>query len=161
MPRPYRKPKVRTLTSGLASGVVGDRSVTSVGAILRHGSRIQQRVRTLRANPTPAEKQLRHILNRLYAGKLRGKFICQWGFRGWVLDFYFPEQRLGIEVDGGYHLDPKQRVLDAAKTKGCEESGITIVRLTNREVTGPESVILDRLKAGWIRAAQRARSSRG
>jgi very-short-patch-repair endonuclease len=57
--------------------------------------------RELRKKQTDAEKKLWEILrNRQLA---RVKFKRQFPVGSYILDFYSPEYRLGIEADGGQH----------------------------------------------------------
>jgi len=57
-----------------------------------------------REHPTRAERALAAILNEVNGGALEGRFRREWVCGGrWIVDFYFPEVRLPIEVDGGYH----------------------------------------------------------
>ena len=57
-----------------------------------------------RADPTRAEAELQRILNSLNGGVLRGKFKREHVVSGkWIVDFFFPEVRLAIEVDGSVH----------------------------------------------------------
>ncbi len=56
---------------------------------------------TLRNSPTPAESDL---WQQLKGKKLMGKkFRRQHSFGDFILDFYFPEARLAIELDGAPH----------------------------------------------------------
>ena len=75
------------------------------------------------------------MLRRVANGVLIGKFRTEWAICGkWILDFYFPEYRLAIEIDGGYHDEPEQKEKDKAKSADCEKLEITLFRLTNHEV---------------------------
>ena len=59
--------------------------------------------RRLRKNATDAERKLWSILqSRRMAGL---KFFRQYSVGSYILDFYCPERRLAIEVDGGQHAD--------------------------------------------------------
>jgi very-short-patch-repair endonuclease len=62
---------------------------------------------------------------------------------GFVLDFYCPEVRLGIEVDGGVHL--KRKDYDELRQEAIESKGITIIRITNRELLNRKRSILGKL----------------
>lgn len=35
----------------------------------------------------------------------------------YIVDFYLPKSNIVIEVDGGYHLDPKQKIADSKREK--------------------------------------------
>jgi very-short-patch-repair endonuclease len=86
--------------------------------------------RTLRQAPTAAEKKvwrwLRHRQLR------RFKFRRQHPVGPYVLDFYCPELRLCIEVDGAVH--DYRYAKDVVRTQFLEELGITVLRLTNEYV---------------------------
>ena len=103
-------------------------------------------------------RQLRHALTETEArlwSSLRGHRLGGHRFRrqhpvgSYVLDFYCPAARLGIEVDGPDHLDREDR--DEARSKWLEGQGIEVIRFWNHEVSGElEAVlqaILDRVEA--------------
>jgi len=86
--------------------------------------------RKLRKQPTMAEERLWWILrNRLMLGF---KFRRQYVFKGFILDFYCPQARLGIELDGGVHA--KQQGYDQARQELIEDHGIKILRFKNNEL---------------------------
>jgi len=101
--------------------------------------------------PTPAEEALAQILTRAGGGRLRRKFVRQWAFGGrWILDFYFPDERIGIEVDGVSHHSAERRRRDAQKARAREKRGIVLVRMTNAQVLfGSQKMLLDKLRAPW------------
>jgi very-short-patch-repair endonuclease len=52
--------------------------------------------------------------------------------RFYIVDFYLPKYNIGIEVDGKYHEDRKQKSADKKRTRMLKASGIReIVRFTN------------------------------
>ena len=52
-----------------------------------------------------------------------------------IVDFYLPEQRLVVEIDGEYH----NREKDLKRDKDLQESeGVRILRLTNAQVVSGE-----------------------
>ncbi len=105
----------------------------------RYGSRTQRFAEENRKKPTEAEARFEEVLEQLDGGRLRGRFICQWPFGGkWILDAYIPELRLGFEVDGGCHNEPDQKERDRLKARDCADFGITLIRVTNEEVTGKD-----------------------
>jgi very-short-patch-repair endonuclease len=61
------------------------------------------------------------------------------------LDFYVPEVRLVIEVDGGVHDD--RRTEDAERTDALARFGATTLRLTNEEVLRDLARVLARIDA--------------
>ena len=50
-----------------------------------------------------------------------------------MIDFYSPELKLAIELDGGIHNEPNQKIYDAERQKYLEAVGITFLRFTNEE----------------------------
>ena len=157
MPGSYRNPRWKPMGSGFPSAVTGDRSATSVG-MPRQRSRIQIFAERLKRNPTPAEREFARILNTVDGGKLRDTFTCQRRVaRKWILDVFFFKQCLGIEIDGGYHNDAKQRCVDTLKARACEEAGVTLIRITNDEVFGDREILLKKVREGLLRALLRGK----
>ena len=88
--------------------------------------------RRLRKDATDAERQLWRILrNRQMAGL---KFLRQYGIGSYILDFYCPEQRLAIEVDGGQHADVLGQEHDAKRDRYLRELNIRMIRFWNNDV---------------------------
>jgi very-short-patch-repair endonuclease len=113
-----------------------------------------------REHPTRAERALAAILAELNEGALDGRFRREWVCSDhWILDFYFPEVRLGIEVDGGYHRSTVQRGRDLLKASELESAGITLLRLTNEEVLGDRTRLLDKLRHAWRKARRNSRAN--
>lgn len=90
---------------------------------------LRQRLRT---HGTPAEAALWRHLHRRGLGGLR--FRRQLGAGPYVLDFYCPEARLAVELDGAVHDDPPRRAADDARTANLAVAGIRVIRFENREV---------------------------
>jgi very-short-patch-repair endonuclease len=85
----------------------------------------------LRNNPTLAEARLWYFLR---GGKVGAKFRRQYGVGDYVLDFYSPELRLAIEVDGDSHFSVEGQEHDSVRAEFLETRGIQVIRFTNREV---------------------------
>ena len=113
-----------------------------------------------RLAPTAAEAALEALLNELGEGALRGEFKREWPFRGWYLDFYFPAIGLAIEVDGGYHRLQARWREDQLKERALEGAGLTLLRLTNREVLHDRERVVRRLREAWRTALLRQRGAR-
>ncbi|MDE0059297.1 MAG: DUF559 domain-containing protein [Defluviicoccus sp.] len=107
-------------------------------------------------SPTPAEAELRRLSNRLNGGILSGRFKREHVISGrWIVDFFFPEIRLAIEVDGSIHLTDDQIERDRLKEADCSRLDITMLRLTNREIYGDRGALIRKLRGGWRRALDR------
>jgi len=100
-----------------------------------------ERRRYLRKRMTEAEKILwKKIRNR----RIGNKFKRQFGVGKYIIDFYCPELKLAIELDGGDHYEEKNIKRDLLRTEYLKKFGIKVKRYTNLEVKNNlESVILD------------------
>ncbi|MFH1683877.1 MAG: endonuclease domain-containing protein [Candidatus Margulisiibacteriota bacterium] len=80
--------------------------------------------RELRQRSTKAEQFLWQYLRdrRLFNKKFRRQHV----FEGYVLDFYCPEDRLAIELDGPVHL--KQKGYDEVRQDVIEDAGLEVLR---------------------------------
>ena len=147
----------KKIVRGIPFTVIGDPPL-SLFSIIR-GSPTQRIAITRRKEYTHAEKRLEEILKSLNNGVLKGKFHRQWTFGGkWILDFFFYENRLGIEIDGCYHQSEKQRTKDKEKEEACYKFEITLIRLTNKEVSGDENILINKLRDGWRKANQKKKN---
>jgi very-short-patch-repair endonuclease len=75
------------------------------------------------------------LWSRLKNKQIEGfRFRRQFSVGAFVLDFYCPEKRLAIEVDGGGHFIEEAREYDASRQSFIEEYGIRFLRFTNADV---------------------------
>ena len=86
----------------------------------------------LRKNQTPTE----HIMwKHLRKKQLNGfRFRQQHGFGPYILDFYCPELRLCIEIDGKIHDTPKNQQKDKERTRFLNQNRIDVLRFRNEEI---------------------------
>ncbi|MDP2913153.1 MAG: endonuclease domain-containing protein [Candidatus Omnitrophota bacterium] len=91
-----------------------------------------EKSRRLRENQTDSERKLWSILRnrQLYGVKFRRQFP----FGRYIIDFYSPEHKFGIEADGGQHYDAKSVTQDEARTKTLAKYGIRIMRFSDSDV---------------------------
>jgi very-short-patch-repair endonuclease len=101
--------------------------------------------RRLRRETTPAESALWAALRDRRLGGL--KFRRQHAVETMVLDFFCPELRLVVEIDGGIHDEPEQVERDAERTERLAAHGYRVLRLRNEDVIADESIALDRILA--------------
>jgi very-short-patch-repair endonuclease len=86
--------------------------------------------RHLRQNLTPAERTLWQALKNC---QLNGfKFRCQHPVGPFIVDFYCPQCRLVVELDGEIH--DQQVDYDTARTKQLNRFGYRVVRFHNQAV---------------------------
>ncbi len=95
----------------------------------------KERRRELRANSTRAEDVLWELLRDRKLENI--KFRRQYGVGGYILDFYAPQYKLAIELDGSVHdtLDAKE--YDRIRDEYLREVGIEILRIRNEDVVIP------------------------
>jgi len=83
-------------------------------------------------------KQYNQILSRPVLGS--GDFYsnCLWnvgGSKAFELDFCFPNDRIAVEIDGGYHDSPEQQSRDEQKDNRLRLAGWAIIRIQEVCVT--------------------------
>ncbi len=96
---------------------------------LKNVVELKERRKELRNNMTGAEMILwDEIKNK----KMGVKFRRQYSFGNYILDFYCPDIKLVIEVDGEVHKGRKE--IDSYRTRTLEEYGLKVKRIDNNEV---------------------------
>ena len=100
---------------------------------------MKENASTNRKNPTEAEAIMWSLLRRNNLGL---HFRRQHIILDYIVDFACIEKGLIIELDGGYHNNPKQQQLDLQRTAHLQQLGYTELRFANEELLcEPESVI--------------------
>lgn len=62
--------------------------------------------------------------------------------RRFYCDMFFPQQRVAIEFDGGYHSDNQQRMDDNLRELILDKAGIRIVRIDSQQMMIPSAMDL-------------------
>jgi very-short-patch-repair endonuclease len=111
--------------------------------ILKNKPQLLFRRRELRKRQTKQEEILwEHIRNH----KLGIKFKRQYSVGGYVLDFYCPELKLAIEIDGSQHLRKEEILYDEERTEFLQILGCSVLRFKNIEVDKNLEKVLLRIK---------------
>ncbi len=98
----------------------------------------------MRQEPTFAENILWQKLRRQNLGY---KFRRQHLIGKYIADFVCLEKRLIVEVDGEYHNNPEQQLVDEERTVALEQKHLfKVIRFTNEEVKQDISAVLSRIK---------------
>lgn len=98
--------------------------------------------RQLRMEQTPAEEKVWAVLrNKQFMGL---KFRRQHVVEGFVVDFYCPEHKLAIEIDGGIH--DRQKDYDELRQQEIESKFNTVIRIKNEEIDDDCKILLQRIK---------------
>jgi len=86
----------------------------------------------LRKNLTPAEALLwTNLKNSQLAGK---KFRRQHSIGPFIVDFYCPECRVAVELDGDGHMTETGTEADQKRTEFLKRFNVTVFRFENKEV---------------------------
>ena len=102
---------------------------------------LKLKARKNRNNPT--KQEIRMWYEVLFNRKTGYKFTRQKPIDSFIIDFYSPELRMGIEIDGDTHAE--QIEYDQSRTKILENLGIKIIRYTNLEVMQNIAGVCDNL----------------
>ena len=93
----------------------------------------KEKRRQLRTNMTYCEKILwTHLRKR----QLGVRFLRQYSVDKYVVDFYCPQHKVAIELDGSVHEVPEQKEYDENRQTYLESFGIRFIRITNDELMG-------------------------
>jgi very-short-patch-repair endonuclease len=96
--------------------------------------------RNLRRSQTDAELFLwKLVRNRQFLGL---KFRRQHPIGPYFLDFYCDSKKLAIELDGGQHNDPAERLRDERRSTILSQHGIRVVRIWNHEMFKETEAVL-------------------
>ena len=105
----------------------------------------KEKRRALRKNLTEAEKTL---WKKLRGKRLEGlKFFRQYGIGAYIADFYCPQRKLVIEVDGGQHFSEEGKDYDAQREYYMNSLCMYTLRFSNLD-------ILKNLEGTWERIIQ-------
>jgi very-short-patch-repair endonuclease len=111
--------------------------------VLPYNKGLKQIARRLRHNLTEAET---HLWLRLRKRQLKGcqiyrqRIICNY-----IVDFYCPDAKLVIEIDGGQHYSEPGMAKDAVRDCHLADLGITVLRFSARDVFENTEGILERI----------------
>ena len=93
---------------------------------------LKNKRRELRKNQTDAEKAFwSHVRNRQFHGM---RFLRQYSVGPYILDFFCPEIKTAIELDGGQHNEPGGKAYDAVRSEYLKAQGINVLRFWDHEV---------------------------
>jgi very-short-patch-repair endonuclease len=94
----------------------------------------------LRKNYTDAEL---FLWTKLRYRQLGVKFRRQHSIGPYVLDFYCPEKRLAIELDGGQHNSEEIKIYDDERTIYLRSFGVKVLRFWNNDVLKSSKEVLE------------------
>ena len=98
----------------------------------------------LRNNSTEQECSL---WEQLKGSKLDNiKFRRQHSIGNYIVDFYCPEKKLIIEVDGEIHLSKEAIEKDKHRDENLRDMGFKIIRIENKEIEFDIAAVLEKIK---------------
>jgi very-short-patch-repair endonuclease len=98
----------------------------------------------LRNSGTPAERTLWRSLRRAGIGF---KFRRQFGIGRYVVDFYCPELKLAVELEGQVHCDVIRAEYDAERNALLASQGIRVLYFENRSVFEWREFVLEAIRS--------------
>lgn len=96
-----------------------------------------------RKNQTDAESIL---WNHIRGKSLGVIFLRQYIIGDYIADFACLEPKLVIEVDGGYHSEPRQAEDNTMRQEWLEKQGFKVIRFTNAEIECDIDNIINRIR---------------
>jgi very-short-patch-repair endonuclease len=98
----------------------------------------------LRNNSTYAEVFFwQQVKGRQLEGR---KFRRQSSIGSYIVDFYCPEEKLVVELDGEVHFDEEAIKYDKKRTEFMESVGLKVIRFENNEVLKNTEYVLSKIK---------------
>ncbi len=135
--------RVLSRDPGLREDVVPPFSKGGLGGItkmLPYNTGLKKFARDLRKNITEAESFLWMRLRKRQIENLqfyRQRIICNY-----IVDFYCPQAKLVIEIDGSQHYSEEGMAKDRERDNHLTDLGMTVLRFSAREVfTNTEGVM--------------------
>lgn len=96
-----------------------------------------------RKNATLAETVLWEYLRD---GELGVKFLRQHVIGDYIVDFVSRHGGLVIEVDGGYHSEPRQQEEDELREDVLEQMGYHVIRFSNEEILNDINKVMEQIE---------------
>lgn len=73
------------------------------------------------------------------------KFFRQYSVGPYILDFYCPQKKLAVELDGGQHNNDETRLYDEERSAYLRTHGIDTMRFWNHEVMRHADAVLSKI----------------
>jgi very-short-patch-repair endonuclease len=100
--------------------------------MLKYNPKLKGNARQLRQNLTDSERAL---WRRLRGKQLAGvQFYRQKPIGGYIVDFYAPEPKLVIEIDGSQHFEAPHAEKDQERDEHLGKLGLMVLRINSRQV---------------------------
>ena len=111
-----------------------------VNTMIPYNRKLVYNAKWLRKNMTKEEKHLWYD----FLKKIPFTVKRQHNIENYIVDFYIPEKKIVIEIDGIQHTAPKNARKDEIRDEALAFWGITVLRYSNKDInTNFYSVIND------------------
>ena len=107
-----------------------ERGLITTGHHLPYDPKLVERARELRKNMTPAERKLWYHYLRCF----RYRVLRQRPLDHYIVDFYCPQLRLVIEIDGESHCTEEGKAHGDERTAVLEGYSLRVMRFDNQQV---------------------------
>jgi very-short-patch-repair endonuclease len=119
--------------------------------LIHNVTQLKGRRRELRRNSTRAEQLLWTCLRN---GRLDGKkFRRQHSIGPYIVDFYCPECRVIVELDGAFHTSLLAAERDSLRSEFLRKFGVEILRFENEDVFKNREGVVEAIRAVLRRRA--------
>ncbi len=108
---------------------------------------LKSRRKTLRNNPADPEYRLWYFLRKSQLDNR--KFRRHESIGKYIVDFYCPEEKLVIEVDGAGHLDEENILSDKKRDDFLKSLGLNVLRFPNEEVLYNTDSVLEKIRSNF------------
>jgi very-short-patch-repair endonuclease len=86
------------------------------------------------------------LWHELKQDKLGVRFLRQRPIGRYIVDFYCPDKKLAIELDGSVHDSKESKQYDRLRDGSLSLVGCTVVRISNSEVNKDVFKVLTKIK---------------
>jgi very-short-patch-repair endonuclease len=112
--------------------------------ILKYNPKLKERARELRKNMTEAEVKLWVHIRKKQVFDLQ--FYRQRPIGNYIIDFYCPDAKLVIEVDGGQHFEDEGREYDEKRDAFLHSLKLKVLRFSNLDILHNIGGVMDRIE---------------
>jgi very-short-patch-repair endonuclease len=110
--------------------------------VVPYNKNLKEISKKLRHRPTEAERCLWKRLRLKHLGYV---FHRQKPIGGYIADFYCPEAKIVIEIDGDYHSSTETADNDRVRDEIMHNLGMTILRIPNSEILNDTDRVISKI----------------
>lgn len=107
---------------------------------------LKENAKANRKNMTEAESAFWSVARAKGLGQ---KCRRQYVIGNYIVDFFFRESKLIVEIDGGYHFTAQQQKTDAIRQDELEQMGYKVLRFKNEDVLFDIAKVIETIKRNF------------